>query len=182
MKKTFIIGKRQILLAFLIIILGVAVYLNWQLSGNLSGEEVSNISSESTLGEAVFVNGTNISSGSEKSYFEETKENREISRKKTLDELKNIIDNPKADEISVSEASNRSVKIATFSETENTIESLVKAKGFKQCVAVMSENNISVMVASEGLLSSDAIQIQDIAATATGYSYENIKIIEIKNS
>ena len=56
----------------------------------------------------------------------------------------------------------------------------MKAKGFADCAAVMTAENVSVMVKSDGLLASDTVQIQDIAASATGYSLQNIKIVEIK--
>ena len=179
MKKSFIIGKRQILLGLLILALGGAVYFNWYLNTTETNNNVSETITDSNLGDAIFVNA-NASSGSE--YFTETRKSREEAREKSLESLKDIVDNPKSDSSSVKAASDEAVRISTFSNTEANIESLVKSKGFKDCIAIMSTKDISVLVMCDELLSSDTIQIQDIAATATGYSYENIKIIEVKNS
>ena len=180
MKKSFIIGKRQILLGLLILALGCAVYFNWYLNNNERNNNVSETITDSNLGDAIFVNANAPTKGVE--YFNETRKNREEAREKSLNSLKDIVDNPKSDSSSVKAASDEAVRISTFSNTETNVESLVKAKGFKDCIAVMSFKEISVLVLCDELLSSDTIQIQDIAATATGYSYENIKIIEVKNS
>ena len=180
MKKSFIIGKRQILLGFLILVLGGAVYFNWYLNNNGTNQDVSETITDSNLGDAVFVNANASNNGDE--YFSETRKNREEARNKSLESLKEIVDNPKSDSSSVKAASDEAVRISTFSNIESNVESLVKAKGFEDCIAIMSAKDISVLVMCDKLLSSDTIQIQDIAATATGYSYENIKIIEVKNS
>lgn len=179
MKKSFIIGKRQILLGLLILTLGGAVYLNWYLN-NDNEHNVSETITDSNIGDAIFVNANVSSSGDE--YFTETRKNRQEAREESLESLKDIVDNPKSDASSIKTASDEAVRISTFANIESNVESLVKAKGFKDCIAVMSSKDISVLVMCDKLLSSDTIQIQDIAATATGYSYENIKIIEIKNS
>ena len=49
-------------------------------------------------------------------------------------------------------------------EQENNVENLIKAKGFADCVAFIQNGECSVVVASEGLLDSEAITIKDIVA------------------
>ena len=58
------------------------------------------------------------------------------------------------------------------------IETLVKAKGFEECVAVISEEKCSVIVKSEGLMDDQVAQILDIVITESDLSPENITIIE----
>ena len=72
------------------------------------------------------------------------------------------------------------VKISGFREKENNIETLVKAKGFEKCVAVVNDTEVSIVVKTDGLLQSDMLQIQEIAAGETGFELANVKIIEIK--
>lgn len=181
MKKAIIIGKRQIILGLLILVLGGAVYLNWHINkDDALNNNVSETLTDSNLGDALYVNADATENSSD--FFAKTRKDREEARKKSLESLNEIAENPKSDSSAAKSAGAEAVKISTFAETESRVESLVKAKGFKDCIAVMSTKDISVLVMCDKLLSSDTIQIQDIAANATGYSYENIKIIEIKNS
>lgn len=48
MRANFIIGKRQIILASLVVVLGAAVYLNWQFAGN---DKISLTDTQQTSGE-----------------------------------------------------------------------------------------------------------------------------------
>ena len=50
-------GKRQLVLAALVMALGAAVYLNWQFSGNQQLLAADTLSSEKELGTAQLVNG-----------------------------------------------------------------------------------------------------------------------------
>ena len=61
---------------------------------------------------------------------------------------------------------------------EANIETLVLAKGFEQCVAVISENNCSVIVECDGLMPGEIAQISEIVYEQAGIVPENLKIIE----
>ena len=63
-------------------------------------------------------------------------------------------------------------------ETEANIESLIVAKGFEECVAVISGDSASIVVKSEGLLASEISQINEIVYEQSGISPVNVKIIE----
>lgn len=185
MKKSAIIGKRTILLAVLVIALGAAVYFNWHISKKTASTGVVNSSTGSNLGDAVLVNTTtdDVAKDSPQSaYFKDIKSERETARKKSVDAYNEVINNPKSDSSAVMEANAGVVKIADNAEKENSIETLVKGKGFKDCAAVINGETVSVMVACDKLLQSDTVQIQEIASNATGFTLENIKIIEVKNS
>ena len=82
MKKSLIIGKRQFLLAALILLLALAVYLNWQFSkGNSQG--VTDVYAGGNMGEAVLVNSDSASESDD--YFSTSKKEREENRKKQLE-------------------------------------------------------------------------------------------------
>ena len=70
--------------------------------------------------------------------------------------------------------------IATDIATEANIESLVCAKGFEKCVAVINENSASVVVKSGGLLPNEVIQIKEIVCEQSNIDPANVKIIEIE--
>ena len=63
-------------------------------------------------------------------------------------------------------------------ETESNIETLIVAKGFEECVAVISDGSVSIVVKSEGLLPAQISQINEIVYEQSGISPTNVKIIE----
>ena len=68
--------------------------------------------------------------------------------------------------------------IALDIQNEANIESLVKAKGFENCVAVISGDKINVIVGSaEELVASQVAQINEIVYEATGILPTNVKIM-----
>ena len=69
-------------------------------------------------------------------------------------------------------------QIAADIEREAAIESLVRGKGFSDCVAVISGGNANVIVRSSALLPNEVAQIQEIVYETAGILPANVKIIE----
>ena len=65
---------------------------------------------------------------------------------------------------------------------EAQIESLVIAKGYADCVTYISDDGVSVAVASPegGLAQTDVAVIADIVMTQSDYGMENIRIVEVQ--
>ena len=57
------------------------------------------------------------------------------------------------------------------------IETLVKAKGFEDCVAIISDDAVSVIVRADSLQANEAAQILAIVYDTTGTNPENVSII-----
>lgn len=178
-------SKRIVVFSLLILTLSAAVYVNWRygaadgdlnLAAALSVSETTT-SKENYLGEAEFVN-----SASEDDYFSKTRTSRKEEREKSIEEMKEILNNVKSTEEAKLIASEKIAYYTTLSEKENSIESLIKAKGFEDCVAVLSDKSISCVVKTDksGLAANQTAQIQDIVLSNCDISCENIKIIEIK--
>ncbi len=162
-------------------VLGLAVYFNWHLSTNTAVEESQNPNSltASAMGQAMYVNADATSSTTAE-YFSSVREQRAKAREEATMALQEIINNVKSDSQGVASATQKAGEIAKSIETESNIESLVKAKGFADCVAIISDGSVSVVVKTSALLPNDMVQIQEIAKEQTGFSLENIKIIESK--
>ena len=156
-------GKRQLVLAALVVALGAAVYLNWQFSDNRD----------------LLATNSGVSS-SASGYFANARLTREKSRDEAADLIKDILQGVDASDDAKKEALNQAAAIAQNMEQENNVENLIKAKGFADCVAFIQNGECSVVVASEGLLDSEAITIKDIVAGQTGISFDKIKIVEAK--
>lgn len=65
---------------------------------------------------------------------------------------------------------------------EAQIESLVIAKGYRDCVTYISDNGVSVAVAAPegGLQKTDVAVIADIVMTQSEYDMENIHVVEVQ--
>ena len=64
---------------------------------------------------------------------------------------------------------------------EAQIESLVIAKGYRDCVAYMSDDGISIAVAAPegGLQQADVAVIADVVMTQTDYTMSQIRVVEV---
>jgi stage III sporulation protein AH len=69
--------------------------------------------------------------------------------------------------------------LASCMMAESRIESLVTAKGYADCVALISENSASIVVAAEEgkLNAEDVARIMDIVKAETAFSQSQIKIV-----
>jgi stage III sporulation protein AH len=133
------------------------------------------------MGQAMYVNADPSETQEQADdYFTKTRADREKARKEAVEALNEIINNVKSDSQAVADATARSNKIASAIETESNMEALIRAKGFADCVVIMGEDNVSIVVKSDGLLASDTVQLQEIAEQNSGFSLEKIKIIEVK--
>jgi len=65
---------------------------------------------------------------------------------------------------------------------EAQIESLVIAKGYRDCVTYISDSGVSVAVASpeSGLQNEDVAVIADIVMTQSDFTMENIRVVEVQ--
>jgi stage III sporulation protein AH len=91
---------------------------------------------------------------------------------KTIDILKRIETEETAKLETVSDL------VAKVIENESNIETLVKAKGFEECVAVINGEKASVIVKSEGLQPNHLSQILEIVYLQAGILPENVTIME----
>lgn len=183
MKSGKILSKRIVVLAVLVVALSAAVYLNWMYSEANGTMDLTSMLGETQtdkyLGDAKYVNAT---AAAQTDYFEKTKQDRETQRAEDLETLKDIVDDVKTDDKAKSAAVEKIAQLTQFSEDERSIETLVQSKGFENCVAVVSEKSVNVVVqcSEQGLLASETAQIQDAVTSVTDTTLENIKIIEIK--
>ena len=103
--------------------------------------------------------------------------NRTQVRDSALEVLREIAESPDTLPDAKEDALTSIADIADDMSAEANIETLVKAKGFEDCVAVISDDSVSVIVRSDELLASEAAQIFSIVYDTTGISPEKISII-----
>ncbi len=111
-------------------------------------------------------------------YFSSIAIERQRSRDEALEVLQSVVDNKEATATAKEEALAEINKMAKTMETESNIETLVIAKGFEECVAVISGENVSIVVKSEGLQAAQISQINEIVFEQSGILPVNTKIIQ----
>ncbi len=107
-----------------------------------------------------------------------------MSRRKARDEavevLSDVAQSSTAIESMKKEALAELEQIAVDIECEANIESLIMAKGFDECVAVVNGDTASVIVRTDGLLANEVAQISEIVYEQAGVHPDNLNIIESK--
>ena len=106
--------------------------------------------------------------------------NRTQVRDSALEVLREIASNPDTLPDAKEDALSSISKIADDMSAEANIETLVRAKGIADCVAVISGDSCSVVVNKTGLQPDDLTQITDIVFEQTGIAVQNITVVEAK--
>lgn len=178
MKKGKVLGKNQAILALMVVALGAAVWLNMKFT-----------STEKYLGEATYVSdsvtsseavATSAKAQKETDYFEDALSDREEALKEAQEAAEETLKSAELSDEDKQKALESVNKFVSHIEKANSIETLLKAKGFKRAVAVIGDSDISVIVKSDGLTTTQTLQIQDIVTSQTDISLGNIKIITVK--
>lgn len=183
-----IIGKRQIILASLVLGLGIAVYLNWQYSNAAVDlpvtnvlEETGEVGEEGDYGEAQYVDNQNTGeeAADEGTFFVEAKLSRQKARDEAVETLAVMLQDAALEAEQKAELALRASDLAKSIETEGKIENLIKAKGFKDVMVYYDTKRADIIVRTDGLLSNEAAQIKDIILKETQIQPENISIVEV---
>ncbi len=181
MKFNAIFGKKQIILASLVLILGIAVYLNWQFAK--TGEDFAvtgKVDTAKNYGDAQLVDNQSGATASGDDYFTKTRLERTKSRDETTATLTKMLKDSKLSTEEKTAATQKAMDLAKQVDSEKKMEDLVKAKGFKDCLVYINEDKVDVVVKTEGLVPSEAAQIKDIVLSESKVAAENIRITEVK--
>lgn len=182
--------KKPVIIFAAVALIATAVYTDVksgggatsQISDYLYTSQNSTEDSAKILGEAKLVDSTpDASEDQTDGYFETAVINRERSRGEALQTLQVVVDSSETMPDVKDKALSEMMQIATDIETEANVEEMIKAKGFEDCLAIISGENINVIVKSPGLLTAEVAQISEIVKNETGFPIENIRIVEKKD-
>ena len=169
------IGTRNLIVIGAVLLIGVAVCVNYVLYRN--GVYSPDTDVDMDLGDTnlndVLDNDPNASN-----YFSQTALSRQQARDEALEVLQTVAKSENALPEAVQSALDDIAQIAKDIENESNIETLVEAKGIEECITVISEGKATVIVKSEGLLASQVAQINEIVYEQAGILPVDLKIIE----
>ena len=186
------IGRRNLIIAGAVLMIGLAVALNWVFftadnSGgdgfdyNASAGMSTNYGTTLNPGEVGTDNTLTGNTDSTDNYFSSVEVSRQRARDEALEVLNAVVENDKADEAVKAEALKEIQTIAKEMEQEANIESLLVSKGFTQCVAVISGDSANVVVQYDGeLQNAQLAQINAAVYEQAGIEPINITIVHKK--
>lgn len=179
------IQRKHVVLASLVLALGAAVYINWQLSSPPS-------TGTKELGKATYVN-SNVTATVDEVDFDVhsklTKEqqnyfsNSRLKRDKASDEVKNIalevLSLTESDEDAKEKAMAQLAILEERLMSQVTIENTLTAKGFSDCVCSISDESVSIIVPDNEITQNSTLIIKDVVASVCNVTFENISIITV---
>lgn len=182
MKFHVILRKKHIVLASLVLVLSGAIYLNYVFSQSGQDYDITtSLSSPSedqeTYGEAQLTGAEQ--SGEANEYFAAARLERKQARDEAVETLANTLKDAELSDDEKDLATNKALAVSKQIESENKIETLVKAKGFVECLAFVDDESVKVMVQTEGLSAEQAAQIKNIILEETDVLPENISVGEV---
>lgn len=173
---------RNYVIAGCVALLVVAVILNATLGGSGGDEDVLGNESTKILGNSVLTDanadGDDAGTETTEDFFASAVVNRQRVRDEAMDVLRQVADSPDAMQETKNQALKSIEDMVAEMNNEINIETLIKAKGFEECVAVISEEKCSIIVKSEGLTAEQVAQILDIAISESKLAADDITIVE----
>lgn len=191
-------ANQRMTLLTLVVALGAAVYLNWEYARNTELEldaeataaspadaivvdalETDTESADKNYGEAQLVSVGEVTG---EKFFEEARETRTKTRDDALDKLQKMLRRSKLTGEEKEELTKKLSETIDHIAAESEVESLVKAKGFVDCVAYIDADkvNLTVMTTNDGLTKEEVAQIRDIVLSKCNVSAKDITVVEVK--
>ena len=168
-----ILGKKQLIIASLTVLLGAAVAVNFIYSGTKK-KEITEPSTRvgAAYGDTVYVAG----SADSDAYFAQA---RQTSRDEAAEVLASMYQGGDltVDELSV--VMGDAVSLGTLIDSENRIESLLRAQGFEDALCYLSDNTANIIVKTDGLDEAGAAKIKSTLLSEYEVSSNNITIVEV---
>lgn len=180
------IWKKNLVAAAVLVTVCAGIYVNWLYTEDQTTADLTDTLDENKILSSdmlVMADGSALETDSQTTvadYFAAVRLSRQEARDSAVTLLQEAMAyNNDAEEVQSNEQLEVIVQTALC---EAQIESLVIAKGYADCVAYMSDEGISVAVASPegGLQQTDVAVIADIVLTQSGLSMDKIRVVEVQ--
>jgi len=113
-------------------------------------------------------------------YFDDAKMQKEASRSKSLEILKQTAENESFDKEIRDKAQNKILETAEYTEKETAAENMARAKGYDNISIYYDGEFANVSVKKDGFCEDDVLKIQEIVVNSLGVPVKNMKITEVK--
>lgn len=179
--------KKNLIAAAVLLVVCTGIYMNWMYSNAQSVADFTNtLDAQKVMREDGLILQVDnpddllqdVNTASD--YFAAVRLSRQQARDSAVELLQEAMAYGENTQDNTSSAKLEQIVQTALCEAQ--IESLVIAKGYSDCVAYMSDDGISVAVATPegGMQQSDVAVIADIVKTQSGMGLENIHVIEVQ--
>lgn len=176
------IWKKNLIAAAVLVTVCAGIYLNW-----LYAEDQATAGLEDTLDSGKILSSdmlvmSDMTDAQEASTVSDYFAAVRLSRQESRDSAVSLLQETMAYEGKENAQSSAQLEeIVDVALCEAQIESLIIAKGYVDCVAYISDNGISVAVATPegGLQNTDVALIADIVMTQSDFTMDQIRVVEV---
>lgn len=181
--------KKNLVAGAVLVTVCAGIYVNWLYTEDQTTANLTDTLNEEKIMSAdmlVMNDGSGLSLETEANnstitdYFAAVR----LSRQEARDSAVGLLQEAMAynDDAEAAQSNNKLEEIVQVALCEAQIESLVIAKGYADCVAYISDEGISVAVATPegGLTKSDVAVIADIVMTQSAFAMEDIHVVEVQ--
>lgn len=185
------IWKKNLIAAAILVTVCAGIYLNWSYSNDqMTADLTDKVDTEKVMSDDLLLindaevgalNKDDVEVDTITDYFAAVRLSRQEARDSAVNLLQEAMAYTDGSEKDTASAAQLDDLVKT-ALSEAQIESLVIAKGYSDCVAYMSDDGISVAVASPegGLQEDDVAVIADIVMTQSDYGMEEIRVVEVQ--
>lgn len=178
--------KKNLMAVAILLTVCSGIYLNWVYSGGKDTQNLEQtLNADKVMSDDMLLMGdkdeveTNNNSNTATNYFAAVRLSRQEARDSAVSLLQEAMAYGSQEQVEQSNA--QLEKIIQYALCEAQIESLVIAKGYKDCVAYVTETGISVAVAAPegGLKEEDVAVVADVVLSQSAFTLNDIRVIEV---
>ena len=176
--------KKNIMAAAVLVTVCAGIYLNWLYTEDQATADLTDsLDASKILSQDMVVMGDELTDTDHTTisdYFAAVRLSRQQARDSAVSLLQEAM--AYSDDKQSQQTNTQLEEIVNIALCEAQIESLVIAKGYRDCVAYISEDGISVAVATPegGLQQNDVAVIADIVITQSEFNMDDIRVVEVQ--
>ncbi len=140
------------------------------------GDNKGDENKDNNVTEQKLDNNQNDNGGTQNEDIAKLRKDRDSARSASVEEWKKLKSDEKSSQESRKDAENKIKQATESADAERRVETQIKAKGYDDCFAYISENGISVTVKGGQIDGSKVAAMKDIIVTETHIPVKNIKI------
>ena len=179
--------KKNLMAAAVLLVVCAGIYMNWMFTNAQSVADLTDtLDAEKVMSQDGIILDLNepvngeLDNNTVTDYFAAVR----LSRQEARDSAVSLLQEAMAygEDAEDTESSAKLEQIVEVALCEAQIESLIISKGYTDCVAYMSDDGISVAVASPegGMQQTDVAVIADIVMTQSDFDMEDIRVVEVQ--
>ncbi len=178
------VWKKNMVAIAMLVVVCAGIYINWAYTEDQATVDLTQtLNEDKLLSQDLLVLGPSAEQQTENTtqdYFAAVR----LSRQEARDSAITLLQEAMAydEDTTVSASQTQLEQLVQSALTESQIESLVIAKGYTDCVAYISDEKISIAVASpeNGITEQDVAVIADIVMSQSEFKLEDIYVVEVQ--